>query len=398
MVTLGKVQTAAKALSGVALKTDMVLTSGLTGSSELYLKTENLQRTGSFKIRGAYYKMSTLSESEKSRGVVACSAGNHAQGVALAAGKFGMKATIFLPSTAPISKIEATKQYGAEVRLADGVYDDAYTAAIAFSEETGAFFLHPFDDEDVIAGQGTIGLEILEQLPDVEAVIVPVGGGGLIGGVACAVKSLKPSIKVYGVQACNADSMRRSFGRKALTCMDTVSTFADGIAVKKPGELTYGLCMKYVDDIVAVTDDETATAILALLERQKIVAEGAGAVAVAAVMFNKLPLEGKKVCALISGGNIDVNILSRVINRGLLMSGRLTNLTIELIDKPGQLQAVSALIAEAGANVIRVQYTPGGENMDINGCYLRISMETKDHRHLEKIREELKSKGFTCCD
>ncbi len=398
MVTLGKVQTAAKALSGVALKTDMVLTSGLTGSSELYLKTENLQRTGSFKIRGAYYKMSTLSESEKSRGVVACSAGNHAQGVALAAEKFGMKATIFLPSTAPISKIEATKQYGAEVRLADGVYDDAYTAAIAFSEETGAFFLHPFDDEDVIAGQGTIGLEILEQLPNVEAVIVPVGGGGLIGGVACAVKSLKPSIKVYGVQACNADSMRRSFGRKALTCMDTVSTFADGIAVKKPGELTYGLCMKYVDDIVAVTDDETATAILALLERQKIVAEGAGAVAVAAVMFNKLPLEGKKVCVLISGGNIDVNILSRVINRGLLMSGRLTNLTIELIDKPGQLQAVSALIAEAGANVIRVQYTPGGENMDINGCYLRISMETKDHRHLEKIREELKSKGFTCCD
>lgn len=397
-MTLGKVQTAAKALSGVALKTDTVLTSGLTGSSELYLKTENLQRTGSFKIRGAYYKISTLSESERARGVVACSAGNHAQGVALAAGHFGMKATIFLPSTAPISKIEATKQYGAEVRLADGVYDDAYTAAVSFSEETGAFFLHPFDDEDVIAGQGTIGLEILEQLPDVEAVIVPVGGGGLIGGVACAVKSLKPSVKVYGVQACNADSMRRSLNRKVLTYLDTVSTFADGIAVKKPGELTYGLCMKYVDDIVSVTDDETATAILALLERQKIVAEGAGAVAVAAVMFNKLPLEGKKVCALISGGNIDVNILSRVINRGLLMSGRLTNLTIELIDKPGQLQAVSALIAEAGANVIRVQYTPGGENMDINGCYLRISMETKDHGHLEKIREDLKSKGFTCCD
>lgn len=398
MLTLGKVQLAEKALRGAVRKTDTIITSGLTCSSELYLKTENLQRTGSFKIRGAYYKISTLSEEERSRGVVACSAGNHAQGVALAARQFGMKATIFLPSIAPISKIEATRQYGAQVRLADGVYDDAYAAALSYSEEVRAIFLHPFDDEDVIAGQGTIGLEILEQLPDIDAIVVPVGGGGLAAGIGCAVKALKPSCKVYGVQACGADSMKKSLNRKLLTNLDAVSTFADGIAVKNPGALTYGLCMQYVDEIVTVTDDETATAILALMERQKIVAEGAGAVAVAAVMFNKLPLNGKKVCAVVSGGNIDVNILSRVINRGLLMSGRLTNLTIELIDKPGQLQAVASLIAEAGANVIRVQYTPGGENMDINGCFLRVSMETKNHEHLEKIRADLKSKGFKCCD
>lgn len=316
----------------------------------------------------------------------------------MAAKYFGIRATIFLPSTAPLSKVEATRRHGAEIRLVDGVYDDAYAASLAFRDETGALFLHPFDDEDVIAGQGTVALELLEQLPDVDAVVVPVGGGGLIAGIAYTVKTLCPSCRVFGVQAAGADGMGRSLREKRYRCLESVSTFADGIAVKNPGRLTYDLCRRYVDDMVTVTDDETATAILTLMEQQKLVAEGAGAVAVAAVMSNRLPLRGKKVCAVVSGGNIDVNILSRVINRGLLAAGRLTNLTIELIDKPGQLRAVSSVIAEEGANIIRVQYTPGGENMAINGCFLKISMETRDHRHLQKIRGALESEGFKLRD
>ncbi|NLV50210.1 MAG: threonine ammonia-lyase [Clostridiales bacterium] len=398
MLTLDKVYLAGSVLKNVARKTDLILAPGLSSECEVYLKTENLQKTGSFKLRGAYYKMSAMSPEERARGVVACSAGNHAQGVALAAQSFGIKATIFLPSTAPISKIEATRQYGAETRLSDGVYDDAYAAALEFRDRTGAFFLHPFDDEDVIAGQGTVALEIIEQLPEVEAVVVPVGGGGLISGIAFAIKTMRPSCKVYGVQASGAASMKRSLIDKDCVCLDCVSTFADGIAVKKPGEITYALCSEYVDDIVTVSDDETATAILTLMEQQKLVTEGAGAVAAAAVMFGKLPLKGKKVCAVLSGGNIDVNILSRVINRGLLMAGRLTNLTIELVDKPGQLKEVSRIIADEGANVIRIQYTQGGEHMDINGCYLRISMETKNRGHLQEIRKALSSAGFKLSD
>ncbi|MFA5561945.1 MAG: pyridoxal-phosphate dependent enzyme, partial [Eubacteriales bacterium] len=293
---------------------------------------------------------------------------------------------------------EAPRQYGAEVRLSDGVYDDAYTEALAYSRQSGAVFLHPFDDEDVIAGQATVGLEILEQFPEVEALVVPVGGGGLVSGIAFAVKALKPDCRVYGVQAAGADSMCVSLHEHGCACLPRVSTFADGIAVKKPGELTFGLCEAYVDGMVTVSDDEIATAVLALIEKQKLVAEGAGAAAVAAAMFGKLPLAGKRVCAVVSGGNIDVNILSRVINRGLLTTGRLTRLTIELIDKPGQLQTVSALIAAHGANVIRVQYTPGGEHMDINGCYLNISMETRNHEHLYAIRAALQQEGFKLCD
>ncbi len=399
MLTLDKVRLAESTLLGVARKTDMILSSGVAKGCELWLKTENLQRTGSFKLRGAYFKMSQFTQAEKRSGVVACSAGNHAQGVALAAQQFGIKATIFLPGAAPISKIEATRQYGADIRLSDGVYDDAYAEARAFADETGGVFLHPFDDEEVIAGQATVGLEVLKQLPDIDVVVVPVGGGGLLSGIAYAVKSIKPSCRVYGVQAAGADSMCRSFRDKERRCATSASTFADGISVKVPGQLTYDLCSTYADDIVTVSDDEIATAILTLMERQKLVAEGAGAVSVAAVMFGKLPLiKGDKVCAVVSGGNIDVNILSRVINRGLLTSGRLTNLTIKLIDKPGQLKTVSALIADAGANVIRVQYTPGGENMDINGCFLKISMETKDHEHLKRIKSVLKDNGFLLCD
>jgi threonine dehydratase len=295
---------------------------------------------------------------------------------------------------APLSKIEATRQMGAQVRLIDGVYDDAFDAAVAYQKESGGLFIHPFDDIDVIAGQGTIGLEILEQAPALDAVIVPVGGGGLIAGVAFAIKKLNPSCKVYGVQAVGAGSMHRSFMDKKIANLNNVSTFADGIAVKSPGDITFELCNKYVDEIVTVSDDEIATAILTLMEQAKLVLEGAGAVSVAAILFDKLPLSGKKVCAIVSGGNVDVNILSRIIDRGLRTTGRLSELTVEMIDKPGQLQEVSAIIAKLGANVTKVIHNPSGENTDINGCNLHISMETKNKEHFKQIKETMLAKGY----
>ena len=394
MLTLGKVKDAASVLSELVRKTDLIHAQNLSDHGNIYLKVENLQVTGSFKVRGAAYKIANLSDAEKQKGVIACSAGNHAQGVALASQRNNIKATIFIPATAPISKVEATRKLGAEIKLIDGVYDDAYNACVEYQHETGSTFVHPFDDEDVIAGQGTIGLEILEQLSDVDAVIVPIGGGGLIAGVAFAIKQLKPECKVYGVQAQGAGSMYQSYVNKKILELPVVHTFADGTAVKKPGELTFDLCSKYVDDIVTVTDDEIASAILALMEKQKLVAEGAGALSVAAAMFDKLPINGLKTVCLVSGGNIDVNILSRVINRGLLKSGRLSHLTIELLDKPGQLKEVSAIIADLGANVIRVRHNQGGENTDINDCFLKISMETKNSQHFEEIQKELTRRGY----
>ena len=395
MLTLDRIYQAAHVLKECVRKTDVIHYTNSASQCELYLKTENLQLTGSFKVRGAYFKISTLSGAKREKGIIACSAGNHAQGVALAAQRLDLSATIFIPSIAPISKIEATKRMGAEVRLVDGVYDDAYAAATAYQKESGGVFIHPFDNIDVIAGQGTIGLEILEQLPNLDAVIVPVGGGGLISGVAFAIKKLNPSCKVYGVQAEGAGSMCRSIEDGKCVKLSSVSTFSDGIAVKSPGAATYKLCSQYVDKIVTVSDDETATAILTLMEQQKLVAEGAGAVAVAAVLFDKLPLEGKKVCAIVSGGNIDVNILSRVINRGLLTTGRLSELKIEMLDKPGQLKEVSAIIADMGANVTKVMHNPGGENTDINGCYLHISMETKDKVHFLALKQAIRNAGYT---
>lgn len=398
MLTLDSIYKASHVLKEVIRHTDLIKAPKINSDAEVYLKPENLQVTGSFKVRGAYYRISQLTAAEREKGVIACSAGNHAQGVALAATKAGIKSLICLPDGAPISKVEATKGYGADVCLVPGVYDDAYNKALQLRDEKGYTFIHPFDDENVIAGQGTIGLEILDDLPEVDAVIVPIGGGGLISGVAFAIKQLNPKIKVYGVQAAGAPSMFNSIHDNKIERLESVATLADGIAVKEPGKNTFELCRKYVDEIVTVTEDEISGAILALIEQQKLIAEGAGAVSVAAVMFNKIPVKGKKVVCVVSGGNIDVTILNRVIRRGLVKSGRSGMLNIELLDKPGQLLGVSEIIAKHGGNVTTVRHERADENPDINGCFLRIQLETRNSEHLEEIRQALIEAGYKLVD
>ena len=346
MLEISEIFNAAAVLKGVARTTSIIPAPKINPESEIFLKTENLQLTGSFKLRGAYYKISQLSEEEKARGVIACSAGNHAQGVALGAKHNGIKAIIC---------------------LVPGVYDDAYAKALELQKEHNYTFVHPFDDPKVIAGQGTIGLEILDQMPDVEAIIVPIGGGGLISGVAFAIK---------------------------LSHLNGVSTIADGIAVKEPGVNTFEMCNKYVDEVVTVTDDEIAAAILALIEQQKLVSEGAGAVSVAAAMFNKVPIKGKKTVCLVSGGNIDVNTLSRVITRGLSKSGRNYTFSIDLADKPGQLSGVCSLVGQHGGNIISVTHERINTSTEINGCTIRLELETRNQDHINEIRDALINGGY----
>lgn len=391
---ISEVFRAREVLKEVANETRITGPTKLADYCQVYLKPENLQLTGSFKLRGAYYKISQLSDEEKARGVIACSAGNHAQGVALGATHNGIKSVICLPAGAPLSKVEATKGYGAEVCLVPGVYDDAYRRAIELRDEKGYTFVHPFDDPLVIAGQGTIGVEIIEQMKDVDAVVVPIGGGGLISGVAFAIKTLRPDIKVYGVQAEGAPSMKKAIESNERICLDKVCTIADGISVKEPGALTFEMVKEYVDDIVTVSDNEIAAAILALLEKQKMVAEGAGAVAVAAVMFHKLPVDGKKVCCIVSGGNIDVNFLNRVITRGLAKSGRLVSVTLDLPDTPGALSGVVNVIAELGGNILSVTHERTTTSTQVNGCLLHIEMETRNNDHIEAIKSGLTDRGY----
>ena len=393
MLSLDKVFDAQVVLKSIIRETNLVRAYGVAPDCELYLKPENLQITGSFKVRGSAYKIAMLSKEEKEKGVIACSAGNHAQGVALAATKNGIKSLICLPDTAPISKVEATKSFGAEICLVEGCYDDAYQKALELKERDGRTFVHPFDDENVIAGQGTIALEILNDLDNIDAIVVPVGGGGLISGIAYTAKHIRPSVKIYGVQVAGAPSMYNSVKEGKIECLPSVSTIADGIAVKQPGENTYALVKEYVDEIALVTDDEVSSAILALIEKQKMIAEGAGAAAVAAVMFNKFNLSGSRAVAVVSGGNIDVTSLSRVIDRGLLNSGRSTSLLIELIDKPGQLKDISRIIADCGGNVTGVHYEKGNTE-SVNGCFLRIEMETRDFEHVNLITQSLRAEGF----
>ncbi len=392
-LSLDHIYRASHVLKSVIRPTALIKTNSL--GMPIYLKPENLQVTGSFKVRGAAYMISQLSDEEKAKGVIACSAGNHAQGVALAAKKSGIKATICLPEGAPISKVEATRSYGAEICLVPGVYDDAYKYALKLRDEKGLTFVHPFDNPLVIAGQGTIGLEILNDLPDVEQVIVPIGGGGLASGVAYAIKQLCPDVKVIGVQAEGAPSMVRSVHDHKIECLSEVHTIADGIAVKEPGVNTYKLCNELLDDIVTVSEDEICAAILWLVERRKLIAEGAGAVSVAAAMYGKVPCQDKKTVCVVSGGNIDVTFLNRIISRGLEKSGRMCKLTIEIPDKPGELEKIAKIIAGQGANVIALQHERTADTADVTACLLRVSMETRNHEHCDSIRKTLSDAGFT---
>ncbi len=393
-LNMQEVYRASYVLKPIIRETLLIPSSKVREGAQIFIKPENLQVTGSFKVRGASYMVSQLSEEEKERGVIACSAGNHAQGVALSAQKYGIPSIICLPEGAPISKVEATRSYGAEICLVPGVYDDAYNRALQLKEERGMTFVHPFNNPLVIAGQGTIGVEILNELPGVDVIIVPIGGGGLIGGIAYVAKQLNPNIKVYGVQAKGAPSMLESIEHGHIERLSAVSTIADGIAVKEPGDLTYNLCQKYVDGIVTVSDDEVCAAILLLLEQHKMIAEGAGAVSVAAAMFCNLPLEGKKTVCVVSGGNIDVTTLNRIINRGLQKGGRLCTFSIEIDDKPGQLVKISSLIASLGANIISVLHERTNTFINVNSCVLRVSMETRDQYHIDAIRNALLTEGI----
>lgn len=393
MVTLEMIKDAKEVLKKVARSTPVISAPKI--GENVSIKAENLQLTGSFKLRGAYYKISSLTPEEKAKGVIACSAGNHAQGVALSATKNGIKSTICIPAGAPLSKVEATRGYGGDVVLVPGVYDDAYAKAVELTEKNGYTFVHPFNDEKVIAGQGTIGLEILEQEPDVEAVFVPIGGGGLISGVACAIKSVKPECKVYGVQAAGAPSMFDSINKGEIIELANVSTIADGIAVKKPGNLTFKMCQQYVDGIVTVTEDEIATAILTLIQTQKTVAEGAGATSVAAVMFDKVPeVKGKNIVCIVSGGNIDVSILSRVIIKGLTKTGKITEVTTKVIDKPGQLIHLLQLVSDAGANIISINHQREDKKSEVNSCIVSMVLETRNIAHSEELCKTLQDNGY----
>lgn len=396
-IEISEVYNAARVLRDIVRHTNLINMPEIVADTEIYLKPENLQHTGAFKLRGAYYKISQLTAEERARGVIACSAGNHAQGVALAATQNGIRSLICLPSIAPVSKIEATKKLGAEICLVPGVYDDAYKKALELQKEHNYTFIHPFDDVKVIAGQGTIALEILEEMPDVEAIIVPIGGGGLISGIGFTIKQLKPSVKIYGVQAEGAPSMLNSISDKKRINLPKVSTIADGIAVKEPGETTFNLCSKYVDKIVTVSDDEIAAAILAMIEKQKLVTEGAGAVALAAAMFDKLPISGKKTVCVVSGGNIDVTSLSRVITRGLVKSGRNCTIKLDIIDQPGILAHISNTIAEMGGNILGVHHERLTNRSTINGCILRVEIEARNHEHIREILHALEIPGVHVC-
>ncbi|PLV59093.1 threonine ammonia-lyase [Thermotoga sp. KOL6] len=395
MVSIEDVKEAQDVLKKVVHRTALTYSSVLSEitGGEIYLKMENLQKTGAFKIRGAYNKIAHLSDEEKEKGVVAASAGNHAQGVALAARIFGISATIVMPKYAPLSKITKTKKLGAQVILEGNVFDEAYEAALRIQEKTGAVFIHPFNDPYVIAGQGTIGLEILEDLPDVDLVVVPVGGGGLISGISVAIKSSKPGVQVIGVQTENMPSMVASLRRGKVEKVEGKPTLADGIAVKKPGDLTFEIIKKYVDEMILVNEEEIADAILFLLEQAKVVAEGAGAVGVAALL-NRLDVKGKKVAIVISGGNIDVNMIDRIINKGLVKSGRKVFIETFVMDRPGALKELLGVVAELGANVLSVSHNRSSKDVPIGYAKIELELETVDEKHVEEIERVLIAKGY----
>ena len=368
--------------------------SKLTGNT-VYLKLDNLQRTGAFKERGALNKLLTLSAEERARGVAAASAGNHAQGLAYHAGRQGVRALICMPLTTPLTKVSATRGYGADVVLHGANYDEACEEAIRRSRENCLTFVHPFDDEAVIAGQGTLGLEILHQHRDVEALVVPIGGGGLIGGIACAVKETNPNVKIFGVQPAKLPSMQVAISEGKPVTLSPAVTIADGIAVRRCGDLTLPLVQKYVDQIVTVDDEEISNAILLLLEREKTLAEGAGAAAIAAVLNHKLPLSGKRVAVVIGGGNIDVTLLSRIIERGLVKDGRLVRLRVHLPDYPGALHQLTAILAQHRANIVETSYNRAYYGVNVGETAIDITMETRGLEHINELLSALSAGGYT---
>ncbi len=365
--------------------------------SPVWLKCENLQRTGSYKIRGAYHRMSRLSDEEKARGVVAASAGNHAQGVALAARELGIKATIFMPIGVALPKLQATRGYGAEVVLRGHTVEEPLRAAAEFAESTGAVFIHPFDHHDVVTGQGTLGLEILDEVPDLDTLVVPIGGGGLISGVASAVKqkaaTLGRTVRVVGVQAANAPAYAVSMEAGALTEVAVTPTIADGIAVSRPGALNFAIVQETVDEVVTVSDDDTARALLLLLERAKQVVEPAGAVSVAALLTGQVRNAGTTV-AILSGGNIDPLMMNRVISHGLASTERYLKLRIPLPDRPGQLARTAQIVAEANANVVEVLHTRHGNGLQISQVELELHIETRGPDHADEVLEHLRAAGY----
>jgi threonine dehydratase len=367
--------------------------SQLTGNS-VYLKLDNLQRTGAFKERGALNKLLTLTEEERARGVIAASAGNHAQGLAYHAGRHGIRAQIVMPLTTPLIKVSATKGYGAEVVLHGANYDEACEEAVRRSAESGMTFVHPFDDEVVIAGQGTMGLEILQQVPDIEAVVAPIGGGGLIAGVACAVKETNPHVRVIGVQPARLPSMKVAIAEGHPVTLSPAATIADGIAVRRAGEKTLPLIQKYVDDIVTVDEEEIANAILLLLEREKTLAEGAGAAAMAALINRKTPLSGKRVAVLVCGGNIDVSLLSRIMERGLVKDGRLVRLRVHLPDYPGALHRLTGILAQHRANIVETSYDRAYYGVNLGDTAIDITMETRGPDHIVELLSALSANGY----
>lgn len=395
LLTFDKIYQAREVLKDVIRVTPINDTSRLVDDFELYVKMESLQKTGSFKIRGAYFKIFNLSKEEKECGIIAASAGNHAQGVAYTAKKLGINATIVMPKDAPLQKVNNTSSYGANVILYGNTFQEAYQYAIDLSNSNKLTFIEPYNDVDVIAGQGTIGLEILDQCPDVDVVFVPVGGGGLAAGIAYAIKTLKPTCKVYGVEAKNVNSMKKSIENNELTSILNPKTIADGIAVSKVGSLTYEICKKYLDGIVEVEDELTSVAILKLLEKSKIVSEGAGAISVAAALSNQVDLKGKKVVSILSGGNIDVTLLSRLIDVALRNLGRKVEISTTIPDKPGALAHLLEIISKTGANIIRISHNRLSKRVKIGSSAVNIELETLDTDHINGIIEVMENNGFS---
>ena len=396
MITFNKIKEAHKNLQGVAQVTPMTKAPILSedSGSDIYLKKENLQLTGSFKLRGAYNRIANLSQEKRDKGVVAASAGNHAQGLAFAAKQFNCEATIFMPEATPLTKVSGVMSHGANVVLTGENFDEAYAAAMKFREEKNCEFIHPFADDDVIAGQGTVAIEILEKIPDLKQIIVPIGGGGLISGIAIAAKAINPDIKIIGVVSSGATAMKESYKSQMPLDSKSVRTIADGIAVKNVNPKLLNIIIDYVDHIVEVTDNEIANAILFLLEKHKLVVEGAGAVATAAIMHDKIEMDDTKVCALVSGGNIDVTMLAQIIEKGLVKSNRKMNLMVTLMDKPGSLTHLSEIFRDCGANIVQIDYDRDSIKLDFGEALITIALETKGDEHQKQIREKLKQNGY----